>query len=313
MTEHGIGRIKDDFAGTSRFDRLIHGLWRLVEGKPHGAPDQGDDAFGNHGAVENGTALAFRFDAARHHRGLGGVESADGSTGNGDEKHGPDGKAGRVRSEGDGALRDDLGAAEEKSSEHGSRHQDQADGEKRVDAPDEGIDRQDGGGKVVKEDKSGPYGHAHAGHVGQELGRAGGKDDADQDDEDDAEVADDLPGGVAQVLADQFRKAHASVPQGHHTGKIVVDGSAQDTPKVIQSMATGPYRAPRMAPYTGPSPAMFRSWIKKIFHAGNTMKSTPSGEATAGVSLLSLGRKTRSINFPYVKYPVMSRAKQSRK
>lgn len=229
MTEHGIGRIKDDFAGTSRFDRLIHGLWRLVEGKPHGAPDQGDDAFGNHGAVENGTALAFRFDAARHHRGLGGVESADGSTGNGDEKHGPDGKAGRVRSEGDGALRDDLGATEEKSSEHGSRHQDQADGEKRVDAPDEGIDRQDGGGKVVKEDKSGPYGHAHAGHVGQELGRAGGKDDADQDDEDDAEVADDLPGGVAQVLADQFRKAHASVPQGHHTGKIVVDGSAQDT------------------------------------------------------------------------------------
>ena len=60
-----------------------------VEGDAGGGPDQGDDALGHHGAVEDGAALLLAGDAAGHHGGLGGVEAGDGAAGNGDKHGGP--------------------------------------------------------------------------------------------------------------------------------------------------------------------------------------------------------------------------------
>lgn len=46
----------------------------------------------------------------------------------------------------------------------------------------------------------------------------------------------------------------------HGTGE---DGADNDP-----SRALGPYRAPRMGPKTGPTPAMFSSWMSQTFHMG---------------------------------------------
>ena len=35
-------------------------------------------------------------------------------------------------------------------------------------------------------------------------------------------------------------------------------------PSTIQTYATGPYAAPRMAPKMGPRPAMLRNWMMNI-------------------------------------------------
>ncbi len=47
-------------------------------------------------------------------------------------------------------------------------------------------------------------------------------------------------------------------------------------PATIQMKAAGPYITPIMAPKIGPRPAMLRNWMRKTFHVGMGMKSTPS-------------------------------------
>ena len=57
--------------------------------------------------------------------------------------------------------------------------------------------------------------------------------------------------------------------------------------KTIHKKQAGPYAAPKTAPKTGPRPAMFKNWIKKIFHTGILTKSIPSAYLMAGVFLSS--------------------------
>ncbi|GEO03570.1 hypothetical protein AAE02nite_12340 [Adhaeribacter aerolatus] len=61
--------------------------------------------------------------------------------------------------------------------------------------------------------------------------------------------------------------------------------------------------APATAPKIGPSPAIFRNWIRNIFQAGMGTKSTPSVMVRAGVGRSGLIPNMRSITFEYRKYP----------
>ena len=63
---------------------------RVVVEEIHGhrSPDQGDDAFGYHGSIEDGASHALVFNAAGHERTLCGMETTNGSTGYCDEKTG---------------------------------------------------------------------------------------------------------------------------------------------------------------------------------------------------------------------------------
>ena len=66
--------------------------------------------------------------------------------------------------------------------------------------------------------------------------------------------------------------------------------------------------APKMAPKTGPSPAMFKNCIKKILLGFSGTKSTPSVMVIAGVLLSGLIFKIFSTTAPYMKYPPISNA-----
>ena len=56
----------------------------------HGSPDEGDNTFGDHGAVENGAAHLLRLQATGHERTLSAMETTDGTAGDGDEEAGPE-------------------------------------------------------------------------------------------------------------------------------------------------------------------------------------------------------------------------------
>ena len=69
-------------------------------------------------------------------------------------------------------------------------------------------------------------------------------------------------------------------------------------PNTIHSKAVGPYKAPMIGPNTGPTPAIFKSWINHSFHLGMVTKSTPSLFETAGVFLSGFGTKIFSTILP---------------
>ncbi len=69
-------------------------------------------------------------------------------------------------------------------------------------------------------------------------------------------------------------------------------------PNTIQMYDAVPNLAPIMAPNIGPSPAMLRNWIMKIFQVGIGTKSIPSVLVYAGVLREESGEKRRSMYFP---------------
>ena len=74
---------------------------------------------------------------------------------------------------------------------------------------------------------------------------------------------------------------------------------AKMQPKTTQSRAAGPYTAPRMGPNTGPRPAMFSNWMKKILYGGRATQSTPSALLCTGVGRVRSTPKTFSTKTPY--------------
>src|SRR5690606_14271875 len=74
-----------------------HGARLVEEGHGRCRPDQGDDALGDHGAVENLAPIGLVAEAASHQRTLSGMETADGAAGDGDEHQRPDGQPAGVQ------------------------------------------------------------------------------------------------------------------------------------------------------------------------------------------------------------------------
>ena len=199
-------------------------------------PDQGDQAFRDHRAVEDGTAELLGRDAAGHQRALGGVEAAHGAAGDGDEQAGEDGLS--FEAHGRAAVLQALpefgqgGPLDEEAHHQRHRHEQQGRREHRIDPADDLVDRQERRDDVIGEDDKDP-GHdrplaAVAHHAAQDDGRAVHEHGAHHQQEEDGEDEHDLLGGLAQVAAHQDGIARPAVPDGEHAGQVVMDGARED-------------------------------------------------------------------------------------
>ena len=210
-----------------------------------GSPYHGDDALGDHGAVEDDASATLILQTARHEGRLRGMKAADGTAGDGDAEEGEDrealgvmGEEGRV-----GDLRHPTILCEEAEA-HADGHDEQGGAEERVEAADEGVDGQQCGQHAVEEHKAEPHpapgAHIHSphatGHGGEEACGGGDEDGADGHEEDDAEDAHTLTGDTPQFVAHDFRQRSTILAQRDHTAEIVVDSAhedaAEDDPQV---------------------------------------------------------------------------------
>jgi len=178
-----------------------------------GSPDEGNDALGNHGAVEDEAAAALILQTARHQGRLRAVESTDGSAGDGDAEEGEDGQAlGMMANEGGVGDFGNPAVLREDAEAYAQGHNQQRGTEEGIETADEGVDGQQCGQHAIEEDEGEPQpfprGEVHApdavGHRGEQAGGGGDEDSADQDEQHDTEHAHSLTGGRAQLIADHL-------------------------------------------------------------------------------------------------------------
>ena len=209
-------------------------LFAGVQGAAGSSPDQGNDAFGNHGAVEHEVALLLTLQAASHQGALGGMEAGNSAASHGDEHEAPDGSALRMHVIEVAPDLGDLVALGEDTQAYADGHDDQADAEDGVDLADQLVDGQEGGDEVVDQDQDQPEHLAaqNAGGIGaQQLQQASGansKHGADHDQQNHGEHTHYVLHGLAQVDAGDFGDGDAVIPLGQHTGEIVVDAAGKD-------------------------------------------------------------------------------------
>ena len=160
-------------------------LYQLVAGSRlaieepscHRSPYQRYDTLGNHGSVEDGTTHLLALQAARHQWALCSVETGDGTTGNGDKQGGEDvvfPRVGLCCSPHVIEVRPQLGhrrPVQEEPYHQCCRHEQQREGEERIDFADNLVDGQHRRYDIVAEDDDGPH-HGIAAHRVQNLGRA---------------------------------------------------------------------------------------------------------------------------------------------
>ena len=161
------------------------------------------------------------------------MEAGDGTAGDGDEDHGPDGEAGLGVHVGEEVrLRQHFVLAEGQSHEKADGHEEEERAEDGVHATDNGVDGQHGGEEVIKQDDAAPEGDGEIRHEAVEhTGRALGEHDADEQQQHDADEAHGPVGDGAEVTPDEFRQVGSAVLQRHESGEEVVHGSGKDAPE----------------------------------------------------------------------------------
>ena len=197
-----------------------------------GSPDERHEPLGHHGSVEYGSSLALALHAARHHRGLCGVESAYGSAGDGHEE----GREERLlESQAFGApvaqsvpyLRQ-HGLFPEQHDADGDDHEQHRERKGRIDLADNLVHGHHRGGHVVEEDEDHPH-HLVAPDAAENDGRAVDEECAHQHHHQHGEEDESLARRGAEVEARELRQSAAVVPQGEHAADVVVHGTSEDT------------------------------------------------------------------------------------
>ncbi len=217
--------------GTAACQSSVERFSAVVEGETQGAPDEGDDAFTDHGAVENEAAGFFVLHAARHQRGLGGVEAGHSTTGDGDEEQRPERQLGRVQvGEVHPCVVEAL-AGDDEADDEADRHEYQQCAEDGVEAADDLVDGHYGRQDVVGEDGHDPVDQIGGGQVGQQARRAQHENHAHQHQQDYGEQVHEVLGGVAQVLTDHGRHRGALGAYRQHAGEVVVYRTGEDAAK----------------------------------------------------------------------------------
>ena len=163
------------------------------------------------------------------------MEATDGTAGNADEHDGEDGQCNRI---GMRVLQSvpylrQCRMVDVKHYQNTDRHEQQGNGEQRVYLTDNLIYRQQSGKDIISENNNNPEGGIQAvgGQLGKQSGRSCHKDSSHQYHQDDGKAAHHLLGGQPQIASDDFRQAFPVMPQGEHTGKIVVHCTGKDTAK----------------------------------------------------------------------------------
>lgn len=216
-------------------------VWlQVIESESGGSPNHGDDAFGDHHAIEGVACLAFGFHGASDDGGLCGMEAGDDAAGDGDKEEGEEWGAavgiedGVVELLEGGAFGEEgwiFEACDGDGNEEGERAEQEHGAEEGVDFADNFVDGEEGSGDVVEEDDGG--GAPEEGGTGEELfiDEAGG--DIDEDGDHEEEEANHEPGedgrvGAAEIFLDESGQVGALVAQGHHAAEEVVYGAGED-------------------------------------------------------------------------------------
>ena len=213
--------------------QLIAGRGVVVEEvHGHGSPDQGNDTFGYHGAIEDGAPLLLVLHAACHQRTLRGMETTDGTTGNGDEQGGENAvlqfqPLGTEVAEMVPQLWQ-YGHLDKQTHHQCHSHEQHGKGEDGIELADNLVDGQHRGDDIIAEDDENPQGGGAPDGM-QYLGRTIHKHDAHHDQQEDGENQHHLLRGIAQIFAYQFGQSGTLVAQGEHTAQVVVGGSGEDT------------------------------------------------------------------------------------
>ena len=229
LAHGGVADLEDNSVDTGTCIQQSLGI--LVEGNTGSSPDQSNDAFSHHGAVEDLVALLFRGAAAGHHGGLGSVEAGDSAAGHGQEHEGPDvGALGMVVAEVVPQLGHLVITGEQQNAGNTEGHEQQAEAEDRIDLADHSIDGNEGSDEVVDDDDPQPevgiqvLGSQHS----QQAGGTLGEDDTDHNQQDHGEDAHDGQHGLAQVDTGDLRDGCTFVAHGNHAGKVVVNTTGKD-------------------------------------------------------------------------------------
>ena len=215
-------------------DKLIAGRGLAIK-KPyrHRGPYQRHGPLGNHRPEEQRPSHAFVFDAAGHQRALRGVEARDGTAGDGDEQHGEDAVGPTVwlrRGPHVVAVRPQFGQrgpVEEEPHHQRPSHEQQRQGEQRIDLADDLVDGQHRGDEVIAEDDDDPH-HGVAADGMENQGGAIDEHRSHQDEQQHRDHQHHVLRGRAQIVADHLGQSRAVVAHGEHAAQIVVDGSSED-------------------------------------------------------------------------------------
>ena len=151
-------------------------------------PDKGHQPLGNHSAIEHPSSHTLTLDTTSHHGTLSGMETADGSTGYGNAKHGKDGqRLGMITRERISELRHPALMSEYAHSDTYC-HDEHSHAEEGIDASYERTDGKQCGQHVIQEDDHRPEQHGAkrtpvCGHTGEQIGRSGHKHSTHQQEE----------------------------------------------------------------------------------------------------------------------------------
>ena len=157
------------------------------------------------------------------------MEAANSSAGDGDEHHREYGVALIFRTESVPHLRK-VGLADIEHDQDSDCHEEQSEGEERIDTTDDLVDREHSSQDIVYEDDCNPEIDVHrgGGHTCQELSWTGHEDRADKNHQDDGEGAGYFLSAGAEIASDELREALATISQRECPGEEVVDGSGED-------------------------------------------------------------------------------------
>ncbi len=228
-TEQGVCNFRYYCGRGTGSDNCVECFGRFVEGQAESTPDQADDTFDDHCAVEYGTAFFFIFYTTGHKRGLSSVEAADCAAGQGDEKKGPDGLVAGVEVNREIKVWQHGVAAEHKCYCEGYGHNQKQCAEYGVEFTDEFINGQDGCEEVVTEDAGHEDSGLYAGESGQQLCGGEYEYNTDQHEQYEREHTHYLTSRHAEVFTDQFGNGCAVVADGEHAAEIVMYCSGEDT------------------------------------------------------------------------------------
>src|SRR5690554_3835908 len=208
-------------------------------------PDASDHAFAHHRAVEDRARIFLVGQAAGDHRRLGGMETTDGTAGDGQEQQRPDRQPfgiGRqevmfmMAMEVGEHIADlgQVGGFQQQRQGHQRGHHYHQQAEQRIQPGDDLVDRQQGGQEVVEQDDQYPYrvaaqeGTVEYRQVAQQSGRTHDEDHADEEQQHAGKYQHEALEDNVVIVTGDFRQALAVFLEAHYPREVVMHGTADD-------------------------------------------------------------------------------------
>ena len=224
----------DDRASAASLHGCGQAARTVIERDAGRRPDEGDDAFGNHGAVEDRAAEALVLEAARHDWGLRGMEARASAAGDRDEHQRPDRhllRAERMQVCKRHVRHRVAADAEQHASHDAERHDDEAGAEQRIETSDQRVNRQQRREEVIEQHARQHVLDGDARELRDEAGRACHEDGTDEHEQHDGEHAHDEEHHRPHVVADDLGDALAILAQRDHAGQVVMHAASEDGTK----------------------------------------------------------------------------------